>query len=186
MIGRPLARLEHAHDEKLLVRVRRWIPRADRLDGFVVGVGATWVALHHLSDRVTFDGWQLVRLTDIQAVSTNPDPDCFEMKALQARSLWPPMPPAVDLDGTVGMITSAAAAGPLISVFDEFASPDLCWIGVPGSVDQDEVRLIEVGPRADWSRKPRRFSTEDITRLDVGGGYEEALHLVAGPRPPSD
>jgi hypothetical protein len=178
-----LSKLQRAHDEQLLVRVRRWIPRANRLDGCVVGIGTTWVALHRLSDRVAFDGWQLIRLKDIQAVSTEPGNDCFETKALQARSLWPPTPPAVELDNTVGMIATAATAGPMVSLFDEFAYPDICWIGVPGSIDEVEVRLIEVGPQADWKRKPRRFSIEDITRLDVGGGYEEALHLVAGPPP---
>lgn len=178
-----LAKLQHAHAQELVVHVRRWIPEADRLDGFVVGIGTSWVAIHRLSDLIAFDGWQLIRLKDIQAVSIRPDSDCFEIRALQARSLWPPVSPALDLDSTVGVVTSAAAAGPLISVFDEFDRPNVCWIGVSSSVDQNKLRLMEVSPQADWKRKPRSFSTVDITRIDVGGGYEEALHLVAGPPP---
>src|SRR4051794_17023762 len=88
-----LTRLSPAQQNQLLVTVRRWIPRADRLEGFVVGIGDKWVALQRLSDRIAFDGWQLIRVKDIQAVSIDPDPDCFEVRALKARSLWPPSVP---------------------------------------------------------------------------------------------
>ncbi|MEU2351169.1 hypothetical protein [Modestobacter sp. NPDC013298] len=38
----------------------------------MVGVGEKWVALQRLSDRIVFDGWHLIRVKDIQAVSTIP------------------------------------------------------------------------------------------------------------------
>jgi hypothetical protein len=84
-----LARLEQAQEHQLLVHVRRWIPDADRLEGFVVAIGDKWVAVQRLSDRIAFDGWQLLRLKDIQAVSIEPDPDCFEVEALKARNCGP-------------------------------------------------------------------------------------------------
>lgn len=177
------SRLQTAQDGKLLCRVRRWIPDADRVEGFVVGIGKEWVALHRLSDRVTFDGWILIRVKDIQAVTIYPEENGFEIKALKARDEWPPRAPELDLDGTLGVITSASEMTPMISVHREFERPDSCWIGSVVSLDQARLRLLEVDVTAVWARKPRAFDPDDITRLDFGGGYEEALRLVAGPVP---
>ena len=52
-----LTRLDHAREHQLLIHVRRWIPDADRLEGFVVAIGNEWVALQRLSGRIAFDGW---------------------------------------------------------------------------------------------------------------------------------
>lgn len=177
------ARLERAQAEHLLVHVRRWIPDADRLEGFVVGIGAEWVALQHLSDRIVFDGWRLIRLKDIQAVSLDLDPDCFEVQALRARQLWPPSAADLDLDDILGAAASVSNAAPMVSVYDEFDRPDVCWIGAVMSVDAHRLSLLEVNTRGRWARKTRSFDPGDITRLEFGGGYEDALHLVAGPPP---
>lgn len=67
--------------------------------------------------------------------------------------------------------------------FDEFDRPDVCWIGALTSVDESMVKLLKVNTRGGWARKPRTFDPRDLTRIDVGGGYEEALSLVAGPPP---
>ena len=178
-----LARLERAQEHQLLVHVRRWIPDADRLEGFVVGIGNEWVTLQRLSDRIAFDGWHLLRLKDVQAVSTVPDSDCFEIKALKARKLWPPTSPGLDLDDVNGVLRAVSAATPMVSVFDEFDRPDACWIGNVVSLDESKLHLLEVDTHAGWRRKPRRFDPADITRIDFGGGYEESLRLVAGYPP---
>ena len=178
-----LARLEHARAERLPVHVRRWIPSADRLDGFVVGIGAEWVALQRLSDRIEFDGWQLVRRKDIQAVHIEPDPEGFAIRALKARTLWPPTVPALDLDDAVAVIRSASLAAPtMVAVHQEFYRPDVCWIGAVTSLDRDCLRLLEVSPQAGWARTATAMDLTAITRVEFGG-YEEALLLVAGPPP---
>jgi hypothetical protein len=179
-----LARLERARDEQLSISVRRWIPRADRLDGFVVAIGEKWVALSKL-DGVRLDGWSLLRLKDIQAVGIDPDPDCFEVRALKVRGQWPPTAPELKLDDVVGVIASASAAAPMTSVFVEFDRPDICWVGSVTAMDADNLKLLEVSTQAEWYRKPRSIDPEDVTRIEFGGSYEEALDLVAGP-PPTD
>jgi hypothetical protein len=71
----------------------------------------------------------------------------------------------------------------MVSVFDEFDRPAVCWIGAVKSVDESKLRLLEVNTRGGWARRPRTFDPADVTRIDFGGGYEEALHLVAGSPP---
>lgn len=180
-----LDRLSRAFDTHQPVGVRRWIAGSERVDGFVTGVGAAWVALAKLDDQVLPDGWSLLRLRDIKSISIDPDPDCFEIKALRARNLWPPTPTDVALDDVAALIRSAARAEPVITVFVEDDRPHICWIGSVMSLGERTLRLLEIDTQGEWRRKPRAIDLEDITRIEFGGGYEEALRLVAGP-PPMD
>jgi len=42
------------------------------------------------------------------------------------------------------------------------------------------VSLLEIGPDAVWDDKPETYRLSEITRVDFGGDYEGALHLVGG------
>lgn len=177
-------RLESARERQALVRLRRWIPESDQLEGFVVARSRHWVLLAVLSDRITLDGWTAVRLKDVQAVTIYPEKDCFEIKALQARQMWPPVAPEpLDLTAVTELLRSASTVVPMVGVFREFDRPDVCWIGAPIGVTDSVLSLLEVNVAGGWARKPRSFDVDDITRVDLGGGYEEALALVAGPPP---
>lgn len=178
-----LTRLAYAQDHQLPIHVRRWIPGADRLDGFVVGIGKKWVVIQRVMLRCDFDGWQLFRLKDVQAVSMDPDPECFEVRALKTRTLWPPSAPELSLDDAVGVIETVSSSSTMVSVYDEFDNPDVLWVGAVASVDESRLRLLEVDHSGEWGRKPRSFDPADVTRLDFGGRYEEALSLAAGPLP---
>ncbi|MBA3021924.1 hypothetical protein [Propionicimonas sp.] len=180
-----LERLERARDGQLLMSIRRWIPYSERLDGFVTGIGTDWIAVAQHRDSGSYDGWCVVRLKDIQAVRIEPDQDCFEIRALKAWEQWPPPAVALDLDGLGGLVASANEIRPIISVFTEFDRPDSCWIGAVRSLEADTLRLSEITVKAAWEGEPRHFDVEDITRIDIGGGYEDSLLLVAGP-PPED
>jgi hypothetical protein len=178
------SRLADAHQRQALVRVRRWIADSDQREGFVVAVNRRWFLLATLSDRITLDGWSALRVKDVQAVTVYPEEDCFEVKALQARGQWPPSTAeALDMAELPDLLRSAPAVAPLLGVFREFERPDVCWIGAPLDVSDSVLSLLEVNVAGGWARKPRRFDLDDITRVDLGGGYEEALALVAGPPP---
>jgi hypothetical protein len=42
------------------------------------------------------------------------------------------------------------------------------------------VSLLEIGPDAKWEDKPKEYRVTEITRVNFGGDYENALHLVGG------
>jgi hypothetical protein len=46
------------------------------------------------------------------------------------------------------------------------------------------MAMREITPAATWLDEPSRFFCSEITRIDFGGPYEEALQLVGG-NPPS-
>lgn len=180
------SRIDDAQSRQALVRVRRWIPYSHQLEGFVVATSPRWFVLAVLSDQIAFNGWTALRIKDVQAVTVYPEEDCFEIRALKARVQWPPSAPAgIDLSTAPDVLRSASTVGPLISIHREFERPDVCWIGEVTRLADSRLSLLEVNVAGGWARTPRRFDVDDITRVDFGGGYEEALSLVAGP-PPSN
>jgi len=177
------ARLERARDEGFPARVRSWIPDADLVDGFVVALGREWVALARLSDRIELNGWTMLRLKHVRAVKLTPDPDAFKVKALKARGQWPPTPPSVRLDDVSDLVTDVAATASMVAVHCELDRPDVCWIGAVREVKGKTLSLLDVKPNGSWDRKPQKFDLDDVTRLDFGDGYQDALLIVAGPAP---
>jgi hypothetical protein len=44
------------------------------------------------------------------------------------------------------------------------------------------VTLLEIGPDATWDGRLESYQLSEITRVDFGGDYEDALHLIGGRR----
>ena len=61
--------------------------------------------------------------------------------------------------------------------------PKVCWIGRVVDVNGSSVTLFEINPDARWSRRPTVCRLSEITRVDFGGDYEDARHLVGGNPP---
>jgi hypothetical protein len=47
-------------------------------------------------------------------------------------------------------------------------------------VDRGRLSLLEIGPDAKWEDSPKEYRVAEITRVNFGGDYEDALHLVGG------
>ena len=71
----------------------------------------------------------------------------------------------------------------LVTIYRETVKPDTCWIGKITKMTEREVSMLEIGPDAEWRDKPTTFKLKEITEIDFGGGYEEALSLVGGAAP---
>lgn len=101
--------------------------------------------------------------------------------ALTLREMWPPAPPVtgVDLD-TVDALLTSLMGQPLVTIHPEHDDPDVCFIGAPVDLANGKLRLLEVTPRAVWTKRPTKHRLDDITRVDIGGRYEQALLGVAG------
>jgi hypothetical protein len=178
-------RLREAASDLSPVRIRRQIPGADRLEGFVLAVGERWVLLSNLSNGVRLDGFVAVRIDDIASVRT-PASAGFMRSALEWRGQWPPPTdgPELNLSSDAGLITSAMAASPLVTLHIEYERPDVCFIGKPIRITAKRVDLQEVTPEATWENGGHTFGFKEISRVEIGGDYEQALHAVAGPAPP--
>lgn len=179
------AKLEACMADHVLVRLERTIPGASLPWGYIVAVGSKWVVLQVVDDGIYLDGYSAVRARDVAKVRRSKSGK-FVMTALTTKGQWPPAPPAadVDLSSTRGLLTSAAAAAPLTTVFLERREEGICYIGAHLTVDGGWCELTLVTPKATWLSRARRYRLKDLTRVDSGGGYEGALWTVGGPKLP--
>jgi hypothetical protein len=143
------------------------------------------VLLARLADTIVLDGYVAVRLTDVVEVEDRGGPESFVGRALAIRGEWPPTPPpgTVPLDDVGPLLAAAAERSPLVTIHVERRYPEFCYIGRPIRIGRRVLRLHEILPDAEWEEDIRRYRLDDVTRIDWGGGYEEALHAVGGPPP---
>ena len=176
--GKRVHQLRKALESNDLVRLRRQ-KGADRLEGYVVAIGSTWVVLN-VATAGEPNGWAVVRLADIRD-GWKARGKRFLRRAFELANAWPPVAPADQLaiDGGVRkLIESAAAAFPLVTIFVEDDDPDICFIGKPVGWTPKKVIWRNLDLDAAWETHEPRYKLTDITRIDIGGRYETLLAHV--------
>jgi len=152
---------------------------ASPVRGYVLAVGPKFFLLALVSDRIWFDGFECFRVRDVRGF--RPDPHgCFAESALRMRRDRLPQKQRVSLRRIEELLVSAGRQFPLVTVHREEVDPDVCWIGRVLGVERGHVSMLEITPDAMWEAKPQSFRLSEITRVDFGGDYEAALHLVGG------
>ena len=163
---------------------RRPIDR-DPLRGVVLDVARDLALLHRLSDAIHLDGYAALRIGDVSLVDARPRYGAFYDRALALRRENPRLPKGIDLNGMDLAIASAGRLFPLVTIHRELISPDTCSIGKVHIVTEKSVMLRWLNPSAKWNGTSPRYRLADITLLEFGGEYEDALAHVAGLRRPA-
>ena len=164
---------------KLVECYRNGIDDSDVNDlGYVVEASDEYMLMHNVDQRITLDGYSIIRIADISNIETEVESAQFIEKALAIRKKKVTRPVLVDLTDIETIIQSIDQNYPLMAIHREHVDPDSCWIGSIGSATDKTVTLNEMDPHAKWNGT-KRIKLEDITRIDFGGGYETALALVA-------
>jgi hypothetical protein len=91
-----------------------------------------------------------------------------------------PKKPRVSVASIEELLLTAGRVFSLVTIHRELINPNVCWIGRILSVGQGRVSLLEIDAGAEWDDKPNTYRLNEITRVNFGGDYENALHLVAG------
>ncbi|MEC3977823.1 hypothetical protein [Amycolatopsis sp. H20-H5] len=175
------ARLRRAREKHQLLRIERVIPRADPVEGYVLDVGTEWVLLATLDPALVLDGFTAVRIADI-SVAGKQTARAFIRRALELHGEWPPSSPAgeIPLDHPGELLAALGAGRPLVTIHVERDVPDVCYIGSPGKVGRRKLHLREVSYRAKWDEETSKWSLADLTRIEFGRRYEQALFDIAG------
>lgn len=178
------ALLTEAMHDKLLVKF--WNPfDPGSIHGYVLDIGPRLFLLGLVDDNIRFNGFQCMRLSDIRRLCA-PDPYAdFIVTALRKRGEIIRRKPRVSLNSLPELLTSANGLFPLVTIHRERVKPDTCEIGRVVGITKIHVSLLEIGPDAIWEEKPTEIALRDITRVDFGGAYEDALHVVGGSPPRS-
>ena len=177
MAKRISSQLRDAVRHRSFVRFsRRFEDRTVR--GYVLDVGPKFFLLSVVSDRIWFDGFECLRVTDIKDL--RPDPyGTFVKVALAKRGERAPRKPRVSVASVDKLLLSAGRSFPLVTICREQVDRDVCWIGRVRGVNRGRVSLLEIAPDAKWESSPTEYRLNEITRVCFGGDYESALHLVA-------
>jgi hypothetical protein len=172
------SRLAAALRDKTLVRFNRRFEETT-ITGYLLGIGPKFFLLALVSDRIWFDGFECFRLSDIRKL--RPDPYArFHESALKKRGQRMPKNPGIRLNNIDELLRSAGRAFSVVTIHREIVNPDSCWIGRTVRVANGRVSLLEVNPDASWDKKPTEYRSTEITRVNFGGDYEDALSLVGG------
>jgi len=169
-------------DTRDLVDIRRSPARVSDTRGFVLAVSEERVLVAVISDDVLPSGFSVLRLEDITLVRWGRG----KLKAWQA-ALAPLMDdfvwrPQVDLTDWESVITSAARAACIVTLFRENLDSDMCYIGRNLQIESGVVRAEEISTEGALDGH-FALLVRDLTRVDYGGSYEKALlACLAGGR----
>lgn len=175
--------LEEAQSEAFVVCVTCDAFEAGVEIGYVIDVGAELLLLLRISEEIRFNGFAVLRVRDITEVDAPYEHADFVEAALRRREECASSAPEVDLDSFEAVLRTAGKLFPVVTVHRDEVEPESCEIGKVVRVSSESVSLLEIGPDADWARQPTQYAVSEITKLEFGGGYEEALVLVGGEPP---
>ena len=162
---------------RMIVRLERKALERGHVTGRIVGRSRKLVAVAVVSDAIRANGYNVFRRADISKL-TAPDPYAdFVAEALRLRGdAWRRV--TLDLTSWPRLVGSACRRFPLITVHTEAQDPDVCYIGRPVSMTAKALTLRTIGPDAVWD-DARTLAWREITRVDLGGAYEDALAAVS-------
>ena len=180
MIQSMIEQLNAAARDEQLIRLYRAFEQS-YVRGYILDVGAEFFLLGLVSDRLWLDGFECFRVGDVDELVPDPYAE-FTQAALTARGEARPAL-TLGLADIVALLTSAAERFPLVTIHKERDQPDACYIGKVISVEGGIVWMLEIGPDAKWDPAPSAHKLGEITRVNFGGDYEDALALIGGTPP---
>jgi len=149
--------------------------------GYVTDLSLLFVVLQEVSPEIMLDGYRVLRIADITDADVAYRSRPFVEKALALRGQVPCPLTGIDLSSVATVLLSANTLFPLVMIHRERIYRDSCWIGQVSSLTTKTVTLRKIDTTAAWYGETR-YRLRDITRIEFGGRYEEALALVAGLR----
>jgi len=149
--------------------------------GYILDVGAEFFLLHLVSDRIWFDGFECFRVDQVDELT--PDPYAAFCEAVLKARAETRVALTLRLTGIGELLASAAEQFALVTIHKEREQPDTCNIGKVISVEGGIVWMLEIAPDAQWDEELSPHKLSEITRVNFGGDYEDALALIGGTPP---
>ena len=169
--------------KKVIVDLRRENIDSYENIGYVVDLSLDFVTIHVQNDDIILDGYTILRVQDITLVDDKPRYGDFYKKALKLRGYKPKRPVGICLNNTASILDSITKHYPLVTVNREKIRNNECTIGRIEKLTDKTVILQWLTASARWDGYSPRYRLTDITKIEFGGLYEDALALVAGIQP---
>lgn len=160
------------------VRVYREVFEEGHVDGFLVGLGREWFALHVVNASVHLDGFSCMRYADVTELHAPPPFGDLTDKVLSKRGERVSGRLSVKLDTVQALLESVPRKHRLVTLYLEEVDPEVCYVGEVLRFEGGDLVLRYINPAGVWSEDLDRYSLAELTRVDFGGGYLEALAIV--------
>jgi len=134
------------------------------------------------SDTFRFNGYTVLRTEDISEYRFFTKAEYWQFRAVRHFHLKPIRPAGISVASFPELLKSIAQHYPLITFHPEKKNPAVCYIGPLVAITEHTVTIDDLDCNGEWSGA-RRMKISDVTRVDFGGGYEEALAVTAPKKP---
>ena len=150
--------------------------------GFIVGFSDELILFHVLgTDTFGLNGYSAIRTADVKDYRDFNKDEFWQNRATRHFKLSPVRPAGILLTSVPELLASLSKQYPLITIHPERTKPGICYIGPLLSMTEATFTIDDLDCNAEWTG-PRRLKFTDVTRVDFGGGYEEALAATAPKR----
>jgi hypothetical protein len=163
--------------KKLLVRFASALERGT-VNGYVLDIGPKFLLIALVSDGLRPNGFQCYRLSDVRKLRVPDKYAQFHEAVLKKRRYSFPKKPPVAVSSLSELLRTANDAFPLVTIHREKVDASVCWIGRVVDLAKGRVTLLEIGPGASWDDELETYRLSEITRVDFGGDYEDALWSI--------
>ena len=165
-----------------LFEVERRLKNVGSISGFIVDFSDSLVLFHTLeTDTFRLNGYSVIRTEDISHYRVFRRAEYWQVRAVSHFCLKPIRPAGISLTTVPDLLKSIAKHYPLITLHSEKANPDVCFIGALTSMMERTFTIENLDCNGEWGGL-RRMKFSDVTRVDFGGGYENALAATAPKR----
>ncbi len=148
--------------------------------GFPLEVSEEFMLLQNISDEYLLNGYSIIRMADVGGYRVLEDRGEMIRYVLERRypeGYLASSPFASEELEDFSFLESIHNHAPLITVHKEGIDDMVCWIGAVSSISEKTFTLRKVDVSGDWMDERGRYRYDDVTRIDFGGAYEEALWM---------
>ncbi len=154
--------------------------RAERLSGLVASFGTGWFAVAALSQAVYLNGWEILRVADVSSVvPESKSATAYIERALAGLGAAPDVPDVLRFPTSGAserdVLLDVLAAHPLVGVHEEGKHPDAVRIGAFIGRRGAKIGLRQIGSSGKWDDEVTAIKLSKITRVTIGGRYQDAL-----------
>ena len=164
-----------------LIEIDRNPLTAENLMGFPVVLSSLFLVLSVVDDCYFLNGFSVIRLDDVRRYRVLTDREDLIRYALSKRYpggyLKKPRLTSEEMQD-FSFLSTVHGRFPLVTIFREAMDNTVCQIGCIETMKPKTFLLREIDIDGSWCGM-RRFRYDDVTRIDVGGTYEEALWMYA-------
>lgn len=170
------------HRMKHLFQVKRRKKNLGRISGYVVDVSESLILLQRFDwDTFQLNGYSVICSDDIASYRFFDKKKYWQFRAIQHLKLKPKAPAGISASSLPVLLKSAAKIFPLLTIHRDKINNEVCYIGKLTAVSHKTFTIEDLNCNAEWTGS-RQFRFADVTMVDFGGGYENALAATAPKR----